>query len=227
MENQPINNTSFPSESEVHTPSRTSPQASPVIIALTTLVISSVVFGSAGYYFGQQSSDKKIVITSSTPIASVLPTESPVTPLVAGKNYVAKTFTLQIPSYWEEDLSHKASPQLIEDIQFSTLGPNEQNAQGDLLPSLANISVVKSSQTESEFFELANEPSTTITVDGVLGEQKTGFGGIAGSVFITKTIFNIPGKGSYIVTLSTQDEELKETFLKDYQAVIRSMTFLK
>lgn len=194
-------------------------------ILISLIVILIVVASYVGYQNYQlkkqiitlqpQGTPKPTVNSSLPPQASNIPSPS--------WTYTGKTFSVSLPSTWKQDTDYQASPQNTEEIRYTTERETNQQSGGDFTPGFADITIKAGSEMETGFFELASEPLNSITVDNYSAKQGSGYVGIAGSVFVIKTIVVTPKKVAYTITLSTQDEKLKPIFIQEYNQMLASI----
>lgn len=190
-----------------------------------------VILIGVASYFGYQNYQLKQRIITLQPQGTPKPTVNSALPPQASNfpspswTYTGKTFSVSLPSTWKQDTDYQASPQNTEDIRYTTKRETNQQGGGDFTPGFADITIKAGSEMETGFFELASEPLNSITVDNYSAKQRSGYGGIAGSVFVIKTIVVTPKKAAYTITLSTQDEKLKPIFIQEYNQILASIKF--
>ncbi len=131
------------------------------------------------------------------------------------------TFSLKIPKTWKENF---ILPNFPNESCFNTERPSAPQTSHDITPGLADLCIRIT--TEEINLDYLPKESNKVTIDGVIGEQRSGYTGVGASVFTIVTIVEKANEGKYIFTFSTQDEVLKQTFINEHNQILSSFQFL-
>jgi hypothetical protein len=194
-----------------------------------TILLSVLLFISvsiAGFFAYQTQVLVKELTSMKATSTPVLTNESITDSTADWKTYTGVNYTIKLPLTWQKDVKFQGSPQQTEEIRFISTRSTDKQDGGDFTGGLADIKVSVGSEMETGFFEIENETLRKVQVGGQTGELKSGYGGVAGSVFIMKTIVKYQNNVAHTITLSMQDDSLKEVFIKEYQQILSTYSFV-
>lgn len=194
----------------------TEPKSSKILMTAIGLLVLSTV-GIGAYLFG---TSRGGVTPTPTPYVSPTPTPDST---ADWEEIMGKTFSIKIPPTWKEN-SRLATYQ--NDLCFSTERETNQEAGGDFTPGLADL-CISIEPSLVNFSGLESSSSKIISLAGEAAEQRMGYGGVAGSVYMVKTILKSTNGNDYVFTLTTQDESLKQTFQEEYDQILSTFKLLE
>lgn len=144
-------------------------------------------------------------------------------PIASWEETTGETFLIKTPPTWKEN-SRLATYQ--NDLCFSTERETSQEAGGEFTPGLADL-CISMEPSLLNFSGLESSSSKIISLAGEAAEQRMGYGGVAGSVYMVKTILKSTNGNNYVFTLTTQDESFKEIFQEEYDQILSTFKFLE
>jgi hypothetical protein len=133
----------------------------------------------------------------------------------AFKTYQGESFSFQYPETWS-----------LKDGELITSRATEKVATGDVTPGWAYITIVLSGSSSEELIQQTPgiEGKQQVTAGGKKAVKLNGHSGIAGSVYFEKVIIE-KGNQRLILTLVTQDEDLRPTFSSEFNQMLSTVQF--
>jgi len=190
-----------------------------IILAGTLVVILAI--GFFAFKNGQiRTSHSQKSLLALTPTPNIYPSEDTILPEnIKSTIYKKEFYSIQLPNTWKQDPK--------QSDRYITSRSTNQKGEGDFTPGFAAIEVhiTKLPAPENDF-----NPELKVREDinfkGYSGIKETGYQGVAGTV-CTINIHVNANNLRYFVSLTTQDEELKNVFIQEFNQILSTLKFLE